>query len=176
MRQSSGRNQAARSEGDIMATETLTKAQLAEKEAEAREKETAAAQKEADAKNKLLAGVGTRHFVGRTRGKGSQLVSWMAFDESQPDTLPKDYAGFMEVTGQKDQTVLLGFTIAGYNDAQYIAASDPIAEYVEATWPEDVQSNFRLVVRNFARGTNSSIESAVSVLKPAFVAQHGPKE
>ena len=46
-------------------------------------------QKLADETNAKRSGVGTRVRVGQTRGKNPQVISWEAFDESQPDTLPK---------------------------------------------------------------------------------------
>lgn len=145
-----------------MATEQTTQEQLKEKELDA-------AKQLADEANKSRLGVGTRVRVGQTRGKASQVISWEAFDESQPATLPTSIQNFMEVTGQKDQNTLLGYLIAGYNDAMYTAASDPIAEFVDASWPEDAQAQFRLVVRNYSRGANVSIEDAVKLIKPGFV-------
>jgi hypothetical protein len=64
--------------------------------------------------------------------------------------------------------------IGGYNDANYTAASDPLAEFVELTWKDDVQTQFRLVVRNYSRGANVSLEDAVALIKPGFVKQFGP--
>lgn len=146
-----------------MATEATTEKEL-------REKQLAEFQKAADSDNSARTGVGTRVRVGQTRGKASQVIKWEAFDESKPDTLPKSIAQFSEITGKKDEPTLLGYLIAGYNDEQYTAASDPIAEFVEDTWPDDVQAQFRLVVRNYARATNSSLEDAVNLIKPGIVA------
>lgn len=154
-----------------MAVEQTTVEQL-------KEKELKEAQDKADATNKTRTGIGTRVHVGRTRGKGSQVVSWEAFDDSDPETLPKSISGFLEVTklkGQENEPTILGFLIEGYNLANYTAASDPIAEFVEPTWPDDVKTNFRLVVRNYSRQLNKSVEDAVTLLKPGYVAQFGPK-
>src|SRR5436190_10527202 len=145
-----------------MSTEQTTADQL-------KERELKAANELADETNKARAGVGTRVRVGQTRGKASQVISWEAFDESKPDTLPTSIQNFMDVTNQKDQNTLLSYLISGYNDSMYTAASDPIAEFVDATWPEDAQAQFRLVVRNYSRGANVSIEDAVKLIKPGFV-------
>ena len=65
--------------------------------------------------------------------------------------------------------VAMPYLIDGYNDAAYTAASDPVAEFVDATWAEDVQKQFRLVVRNYANATGVSIEDAVALIKPGIV-------
>lgn len=130
--------------------------------------EREAAQAKADEANKSRSGLGTRVHVGRTRGKSSLVVSWEAFDDSKPDTLPTSIQSFMETTNVKDEPSLVSFLITGYNDSMYTAASDPLAEYVNPSWPADAQTQFRLVVRNYSRGTNVSLESAVELIKPGF--------
>lgn len=140
-----------------------------------RELELQQKQKEAEIVNGKRAGVGTRVRVGQTRGKNPLVITWEAFDESKPDTLPTEIQQFMEVTGVKDQPTLVNLLIAGYNDSQYTAASDPLAEYVDATWPDDAQAQFRLVVRNYSRGANVSLEDAVALIKPGFAAQFAKK-
>lgn len=141
---------------------------------ETQDKEREAAQAKADDTNKTRSGVGTRVHVGRTRGKGSMVVSWEAFDDSKPETLPTSIQGFMDVTNVKDEPSLVGFLITGYNDSMYTAASDPLAEYVNPTWPAEAQTQFRLVVRNYSRGANVSLEDAVSLIKPGFEKQFAP--
>lgn len=136
---------------------------------EDREKELKEAQEKAATANESRSGVGTRVRVGQTRGKGSLVVSWEAFDLSKADTLPTSIKQFTEVTGVKAEADLLSMLIDGYNDAQYTAASDPIAEHVEASWPDEVQTQFRLVVRNYAKATGSSIEDAVALIKPGVI-------
>jgi len=150
-----------------MATETVTQSP--------REAELDAKQKEADKTNAARTGVGTRVRIGQTRGKNPLVISWEAFDESKPDTLPKTIQQFMEVTGKSDEPTLVGFLIGGLNDANYTAASDPLAEFVDPTWPDDAQLQFRLVVRNYARGANVSIDDAVALIKPGFSKQFAPK-
>lgn len=128
-------------------------------------------QKAADAVNAARSGVGTRQRVGQTRGKSPLVITWEAFDESQPETLPTTIQGFMEITSVKDEPTLVSMLIGGYNDANYTAASDPLAEFVNPTWPDDAQAQFRLVVRNYSRGANVSLEDAVVLIKPGFEKQ-----
>jgi hypothetical protein len=127
-------------------------------------------QKKADETNKTRTGKGTRIRVGQTRGKNPQVITWEAFDDSQPDTLPATLAEFMEIAKVQDEKTIVSFLIDGYNASQYTAASDPIAEYVNPTWSEDVQRQFRLVVRNYANATGASIEDAVNLIKPGIEA------
>lgn len=114
---------------------------------------------------------GTLLRMGQTRGKNPQIVTWEAFDESLPETLPKDLSEFMDLAekyGSKKEENILAWVLDGFNSAQYTAASDPIAEYVDASWPEDIQKNFRLAVRNYSNATGSSIEDSVTLIKPGI--------
>lgn len=140
-----------------------------------REQELKDKQAAADATNTARTGVGTRIRVGQTRGKNPLVISWEAFDESKPETLPTSIQQFMEVTNVKDEKSLVNFLIGGVNDANYTAASDPLAEFVDLSWPDDAQTQFRLVVRNYSRGANVSLEDAVTLIKPGFVAQFSKK-
>lgn len=137
-------------------------------------KEIDAKQKSADEDNDTRTGVGLRVRVGQTRGRNPMVISWEAFDESQTKTLPTGIQNFMEVTKVKDEPTLVSFLISGYNDAAYTAASDPLAEYVENTWSPEAQNQFRLVVRNYSRGANVSLDEAVALIKPGFVRQFSP--
>jgi len=141
-----------------------------------RELELERKQKEADAENAKLSGVGLRHRVGQTRGKNPVVIGWKAFDESKPDTLPTSIQQFMEVTSVKDEPTLVSYLIGGLNDANYTAASDPLAEFVDPTWPDDAQTQFRLVVRNYSRGAQVSLEDAVALIKPGFSKQFAEKK
>jgi hypothetical protein len=141
---------------------------MSEEQKSAKELELEAKQKEADAANATRTGVGTRLRVGQTRGKNPMVIGWEAFDESKPETLPTSIAQFMEVTSVKDEPSLVSFLIGGLNDANYTAASDPLAEYVNLSWPPEQQTQFRLVVRNYSRGTGVSLEDAVALIKPGF--------
>lgn len=164
---------------------------MSEEQAQAKEAVLTAKQKEVDAVNEkrmvdkvtgkddagndIITKVypkGTLLRMGQTRGKNPQVVTWEAFDESHPETLPSDLSQFMDLTekfGGKQEPNILAWVIDGFNSAQYTAASDPIAEYVEASWPEDIQKNFRLAVRNYANGVGCSIEDAVALIKPGIV-------
>lgn len=144
---------------------------MSDEQKSAKEVELESKQKEADATNAARTGVGTRVRVGQTRGKNPMVISWEAFDESKPDTLPTSIQQFMEVTNVKDEPSLTSFLIGGLNDANYTAASDPLAEYVEVTWPQEAQTQFRIVVRNYSRGAQVSLEDAVTLIKPGFIKQ-----
>jgi hypothetical protein len=134
-----------------------------------------AAEQKAKEINDARTGKGTRLKVGQTRGRNPQVISYEVFDESQPDTLPKTLSEFMEITKIEDEPTIMGFVIDGMNSANYTAASDPVAEFVEATWPEDVQKAFRLVVRQYSANASVSIEDAVALIKPGIVASQAKK-
>lgn len=146
---------------------------MSDEEKDQKQVEREAAQKKADTTNASRSGVGTRVMVGSTRGKASLVIDWEAFDESKPDTLPTSIQQFMEVTGVKDEPSLVGYLISGYNEANYTAASDPLAEFVSDSWPQDAKTQFRLVVRNYSRGAQVSLEDAVGLIKPGFEKQFG---
>jgi len=148
------------------ASETADKA--AEKEAlKARAAEMAAEEKTLNAGR---TGKGTRVFLGMTRGRNPQKIQYEGFDDSQPETLPSSLSEFMDLTKTQDEKVIVGYLIDGFNSAAYTAASDPVAEFVEPTWSEEVQKQFRLVVRNYSQATGVSIEDAVALIKPGIVA------
>ena len=140
-----------------------------------RELELARKENEAEVLNKSRSGIGTRMRVGQTRGKNPIVISWEAFDDAQPATLPTSIQNFMEVTKTEKENELVAFLISGYNDANYTAASDPLAEYVDLSWPQDAQTQFRLVVRNYSRGASVSLEDAVMLIKPGFEKQFAAK-
>lgn len=129
-----------------------------------------AKQSEVEAKNAERSGKGTRLRAGQTRGKNPQVITWEAFDVSKPDTLPTSLDEFMSLAGVKDEATIVSFLIDGYNDSQYTAASDPIAEFVNPSWSDDVQKQFRLVVRNYSNATGVSLEDAVKLIKPGIEA------
>jgi len=124
----------------------------------------------AEETNKTRTGKGTRVRVGQTRGKNPKVITWEAFDDSQPATLPATLSEFMDVAKVSDEKQIVAFLIDGYNDAQYTAASDPIAEFVNPTWSEETQRQFRLVVRNYSNATGVTIEDAVALIKPGIEA------
>lgn len=154
------------------AEEKLTEKEQAKADRAARAAELEAKEKEL---NKDRTGKGTRVSVSLSRGRNPQPVEYEAFDESQPETLPKTLSEFMELTKIDSEPLIVGFLIGGYNDSQYTAASDPVAEYVDPSWPDDVQKGFRIVVRNYATNANVSIEDAVALIKPGIIAAEAKK-
>ena len=152
-----------------------TDAKMSENEKTALEAAREALELKADETNKSRSGKGTRVKVGSTRGKNPQPIMFEAFDLSQPATLPVDTDEFLTLTGTKDAKLVLSYLIDGYNDAMYTAASDPIAEYVEASWSEELQRAFRNTVRNYATGASVSIEDAVALIKPGIIAAEAKK-
>src|SRR5262245_26050554 len=91
---------------DVASTTTVTEQQK-------REKMVADKQKEIDSVNSQRSGKGTRLFVGQTRGKNPQVITWEAFDESKPDTLPGSVQEFLTLTDTKDEKVYLQYLIDG---------------------------------------------------------------
>lgn len=128
--------------------------------------------KSAAEKNAALKGVGKRWKVGATRGKNPTVITFETFDESQPDTLPKSVAEFMEHTSQKPED-MLEYLIRGFNTVSYEAASDPLAEYVSNVWSPEVQLTFRTAVRNYSKGLGIELEDAVNIIRPGFAAKFG---
>lgn len=142
-----------------MTTEAKTELEVAQEAAEAKAKEV----------NDSRTGKGTRVRVGMTRGRNPQVISFENFDDSKPDTLPATLSEFMELTKIQDETLIVSHLIDGFNAAQYTAASDPVAEFVEPTWDDETKKQFRIVVRNYASSTECSIEDAVALIKPGIV-------
>lgn len=149
------------------------------------EKQTAkealkARSKEMDAREAKLnegkTGKGTRVFLGMTRGRNPQEIQYEAFDDSKPDTLPTSLSEFMDLTKVQDEKVIVSYLLDGFNSAAYTAASDPVAEFVDASWTDEVQKQFRLVVRNYSNATGVSIEDAVALIKPGIVASQKKAE
>ena len=120
--------------------------------------------------NSARTGKGTRVKVGSTRGRNPQVISFEAFDEAQKETLPTTLSEFMEITKVQDEPTIMEYLIDGFNSSNYTLASDPVAEFVDASWDDDVKKQFRLVVRNYSNATGVSIEDAVALIKPGIVA------
>ncbi len=149
-----------------------TAAEMTDKEkTKLRDAEMAAREKEL---NTSRTGKGTRVFLGMTRGRNPQEIQYENWNESIPDSLPSTLAEFYsyyKVDEMKDaEAFIVRRLILGDNEVLYKEASDPIAEFVDLTWPEDVQKQFKLVVRNYAGATGVSIEDAVTLIKPGIVA------
>ncbi len=117
---------------------------------------------------------GTRLKVGATRGKGSQVITFEAFDESKPETLPTSITEFAQLAGidtsdgKATEKQLVEYMIDGYNSASYTNASDPIAEYVNPTWTPEQQKAFKLVVKNMVANAGLSLDDTVAMIKPVF--------
>ena len=120
-------------------------------------------------------GKGLRSFLGMTRGRNPQEIQYENWDESQADTLPLTLSEFMEVRKMTDEKDIVKRLILGDNDVLYSEASDPVAEFVDLSWSEDVQKQFRIVVRNYSNATGVSIEDAVALIKPGIVASQAKK-
>lgn len=125
--------------------------------------------------NEGKTGKGLRSFLGMTRGRNPQEIQYENWDESIPDSLPVSLSEFMDLRKITDEKDIVRRLILGDNDVLYSEASDPVAEFVEATWPEDVQKQFRIVVRNYSNATGVSIEDAVALIKPGIVASQSKK-
>ncbi len=138
--------------------------------AEAKAAALKVAKEKATETNKARTGKGTRVEVGSTRGRSTQVISFEQWDESKPDTLPTTLSEFMDLRRITEEKDIIKRLIIGDNSLLYSDASDPIAEFVDPTWSDDVQSRFRIVVRNYAVNAQVSIEDAVALIKPGIVA------
>jgi hypothetical protein len=107
--------------------------------------------------------------TGKTRGRSPRPIEYDVFDLEQPETLPKTLASFVAVTGA-DEPKLLSYVIDGFNQAQYAEASDEIGEFVNDAWDKETAAQFRLIVRNYAKAANKSIEEAANLMTPAIQA------
>lgn len=154
------------------AEETATEKETQKEALKAREKDMAAREK---VLNEGKTGKGLRSFLGMTRGRNPQEIQYENWDESQPDTLPTTLSEFMELRKIQDEPSIMRRLVLGDNDILYSEASDPVAEFVDAAWSEEVQKQFRLVVRNYSNATGVSIEDAVALIKPGIVASQVKK-
>ena len=136
-------------------------------------------QKRESALNTGKTGKGLRSFLGMTRGRNPQEIQYQNWDESQADTLPTTLSEFMDLRASDksavDEAGIVRRLVMGDNDILYKEASDPVAEFVDLTWSEEVQKQFRLVVRNYSNATGVSIEDAVALIKPGIVASQKSK-
>jgi hypothetical protein len=157
---------------DTMSEQNPTPEEVAEKAA--KEKALAEAKAAAKLDNDTRSGVGTRAQVGQTRGRSTSVITYEAWDFNQPETLVKtlaqffDYRKVNEMGETAGEAYIVNRLMRGDNEVMQEIASDPIAEFVDLAWPEDIQTRFRLVVRNYANGANVSIEDAVSLIKPGI--------
>lgn len=158
----------------------MTQAALSEKEQKKAALE--ARTKDMEARELVLnagkTGIGLRTFLGMTRGKGPVEIQYNAFDSAQAETLPKTIQEFLDTLNlnpTKDEPTIVNYLIEGYNEVAYTTASDPLAEYVEDSWPDAAKTQFRLVVRNYSKGALVSLEDAVTLIKPGFSKQFAAK-
>ncbi len=153
---------------------------VAEDTEKAKAEAVKARNKEMEAREEKLnagkTGKGTRTFLGMTRGKNPREIQYENWDNSLPDTLPKSLGEFMTLSGLdkltgegESEAAVVRRLILGDNDILYAEASDPVAEFVEASWPTDVQKQFKMIVKNYATALTISIDDAVDAIKPNFV-------
>lgn len=140
--------------------------------------EFAEAEKKATETNKTRTGIGTRIAVGKTRGKGTTVFSYEHFDDSLPDTLPKTFAdanaALQAIGFGVTEPDLVELLILGANEKLYKAASDELAQYINPVWEKAVQNQFRLVVRNYAKGTGEPLDEVAEMMRAAFNKKHVP--
>jgi hypothetical protein len=105
---------------------------------------------------------------GKTRGKNPRDIEYQAFDLEQPETLPRTYKEFVEVTGLKEEADIVSVLIDGFNQQAYSAASDEIGEFVNDAWDKEFTNQFRLVIRNHSKMTGMGVEETVNLLKPGI--------
>ena len=143
-----------------------------EKEQKKEELRARAAEIEAREKkaNEGKTGRGLRTFFGMTRGKTPVMIDYENWDLTQADTLPTSLSEFMDLRKVTEEKDIVRRLILGDNEILYTEASDPVAEFVDDSWPDEVKKGFRLVVRNYATNANVSIEDAVALIKPGIVA------
>ena len=149
---------------------TANAEQTKDEKAEALKARNADMDKREKVLNEGKTGKGLRSFLGMTRGRNPLEIQFENWDESLPDTLPLTLSEFMDLRKVTDEKDIVRRLILGDNEILYTEASDPVAEYVESTWSDDVKKQFRLVVRNYATATGVSIEDAVALIKPGIVA------
>jgi hypothetical protein len=149
---------------------TANAEQTKDEKAEALKARNADMDKREVALNEGKSGKGLREFLGMTRGRNPLEIQYQNWNESLPDTLPLTLSEFMDLRKVTDEKDIVRRLILGDNEILYTEASDPVAEYVESTWSDDVKKQFRLVVRNYATATGVSIEDAVALIKPGIVA------
>lgn len=129
------------------------------------------AEKAALETNEKRTGKGTRLAVSSTRGRNTQPVTYEAFDENQPDTLPESVAEFVSLTGIDDEAMLVSFLVTGYNDNSFRIASDPVQEFVNPAWSTEVAASFKAAVKQLVKSGIGDIETVVNLIKPSVDAK-----
>ena len=155
---------------------TTTSEQADKDKAEAVKARNAEMEVREKALNAERSGKGLRVFLGMTRGRNPQEIQFEQWDESQPDTLPTSLSEFMDLRkNASEEKDIVKRLILGDNDVLYSEASDPVSEFVDASWDADVQTRFKVSIRNFSRDSGLSIEEAVAIIKPSVVAAQAKK-
>lgn len=147
-----------------------------EKTQQEQEREAAleAAKDAAKTVNAGRTGKGLRQAVSSTRGRNVMPVTYESFDTDEAATLPESLAEFMELSGINDEAQIVSFLITGFNDNSFRVASDPVAEFVNLSWPAEVQKSFKDSVKTLIKsGVFADVESAVSAIKPSVEAKFG---
>lgn len=121
----------------------------------------------ASAENAKRSGKGTRVQVGATRGKATMNIKYEAFDTADAKSLPESVAEFVSLSGVDAESDLVAFLIEGFNSNQYRLASDPISEFTDNSWPDELKVAFKSSVRGLVKG-GLSLEQAVGMMKPGF--------
>lgn len=155
---------------------TTTSEQADKDKAEAVKTRNAEMEVREKALNAERSGKGLRVFLGMTRGRNPQEIQFEQWDESQPETLPASLSEFMDLRkSASEEKDIVKRLILGDNDVLYSEASDPVSEFVDASWDADVQARFKVSIRNFSRDSGLSIEEAVAIIKPSVVAAQAKK-
>lgn len=148
--------------------------QAAVQTAEAKKEALKARSEDMDRREKELnasrSGVGRRVFLAMTRGKNPVEIQFEAFDESQPDTLPKTLEEFFSIAafGENAEKETLRRLFVGDYEIAYTEASDPVAEYLDGI-PQELHKTFKAFVKSFSAERKCSIEDAVNLIKPGIV-------
>lgn len=119
--------------------------------------------------NEARTGKGPRLTFGWTRGKNSQLFYYEQYDRTVKDSCPTTIEEVMSLISDSEP-ILVGYILDGWNAESYSNSSDPANEFVDDSWPEDVQKQFKIALKNFSTASNLSLEAAAAVLKPAITA------
>lgn len=117
-------------------------------------------EREAAAENATRSGIGTRVFVGATRGRSTQVIKYEAFDTSKPETLPTSVEEVCTVLNITSESELLPLLFEGANAAAYRAASDPLSDYINPVWSEEAKAKFKVTVRSYAAAMEISLDEA----------------
>lgn len=98
------------------------------------------------------------------RGKGNKdkKVTYRAINEDteRPDN-PMDAA--LELSNG-DLAIFWKRFVNGYNEAMYTEVADPIAEFIDASWSDDIKKSFRTSVNALAKTLGMDKEDVATFL------------